>query len=115
MAECDQRLRHYRQQQQDRSRVVSLPQEKRRERLRQKKKGNTPQFDLREELFRMTGNDLTEIDGIDVTTTMTMLGEAGWDISKWKTEFPIILPSLIRLSGQHHFVSWLRLCTEDGS
>jgi transposase len=43
----------------------------------------------------VTGTDLTQIDGIDVTTTMTILSEAGWDMSKWKTE--------------HHFVSWLRL------
>jgi transposase len=34
----------------------------------------------------MTGADLTQIDGIDVTTAMTILSEAGWDMSKWKTE-----------------------------
>jgi transposase len=79
MAECDQRLQQYLQQQEDRSQGASLPEEKRKERLRKKKKGNTPQFDLRAELFRMTGTDLTQIDGIDVTTTMTILSEAGWD------------------------------------
>ncbi len=47
----------------------------------------------------MTGTDLTQIDGIDVTTTMTILSEAGWEMSKWKTE--------------HHFVSWLRLCPDN--
>src|SRR5690348_4219024 len=99
MAECDQRLQQYLQQQEDRSHGASLPQEKRKERLRKKKKGNAPQFDLRVELFRMTGTDLTQIDGIDVTTTMTILSEAGWDMSKWKTE--------------HHFVSWLRLCPDN--
>jgi hypothetical protein len=30
---------------------------------------------------------------------MTILSEAGWDMSKWKTE--------------HHFVSWLRLCPDN--
>ena len=99
MTECDQRLQKYLQQQDDRSKGASLPEEKRKERLRKKKKGNTPQFDLRAELFRMTGTDLTQIDGIDVTTTMTILSEAGWDMSKWKTE--------------HHFVSWLRLCPDN--
>jgi hypothetical protein len=99
MAECDQRLQQYLQQQQDRSQGASLPEEKRKERLRKKKKGNTPQFELRPELFRMTGTDLTQIDGIDVTTAMTILSEAGWDMSKWKTE--------------HHFVSWLRLCPDN--
>src|SRR6202171_2291903 len=100
MAECDQRLQQYLPQLEDRSHGASLPEEKRKERLRKKKKGNAPQFDLRAELFRMTGTDLTQIDGIDVTTTtMTILSEAGWDMSKWKTE--------------HHFVSWLRLCPDN--
>jgi transposase len=99
MAECDQRLRQYLQQFEDRSHGVGLLQEKRKERLRKKKKGNAPQFDLRAELFRMTGTDLTQIDGIDVTTTMTILSEAGWNMSKWRTE--------------HHFVSWLRLCPDN--
>jgi len=93
------RLQQYLQLQEDRSHGASLPEEKRKERLRKKKKGNAPQFDLRAELFRMTGTDLTQIDGIDVTTTMTILSEAGWDMSKWKTE--------------HHFVSWLRLCPDN--
>src|SRR6202007_599355 len=78
---------------------ANLPEEKRKERLRKKKKGNTPQFDLRAELFRMAGADLTQIDGVDVMTAMTILSEVGWDMSKWKTE--------------HHFVSWLRLCTDN--
>jgi hypothetical protein len=99
MAECDRQLQLCLQQQEDRTEGASLPEEKRKERLRKKKKGNTPQFDLRAELFHMTGTDLTQIDGIDVTTAMTILSEAGWDMSKWKTE--------------HHFVSWLRLCPDN--
>ena len=47
----------------------------------------------------MTGSDLTQIDGIDVLTAMTILSETGWDMSKRKTE--------------HHFVSWLRLCPDN--
>jgi transposase len=99
IAQCDQLLQQYLQQQEDRTRGASLPEEKRRERLRKKKKGNAPQFDLRTELFRMTGADLTQIDAIDVTTAMTILSEAGSDMSKWKTE--------------SHFVSWLRLCPDN--
>src|SRR5713101_2124088 len=98
MAECDRRLKQYLQQRDDRSQGASLPEEKRKERLK-KKKGNAPQFDLRTELFRMTGTDLTQIDGIDVMTATTILSEAGWDMSKWQTE--------------HHFVSWLRLCPDN--
>jgi transposase len=98
MAECDRRLEGYLQQREDQSHGANLPEEKRKDRLK-KRKGNKPQFDLRGELFRMTGTDLTQIDGIDVMTAMTIISEAGWDMSKWKTE--------------HHFVSWLRLCPDN--
>ena len=47
----------------------------------------------------MTGTELSQIDGIDVMTAMTILSEAGWDMSKWETE--------------DHFVSWLRLCPDN--
>jgi len=47
----------------------------------------------------MTGTDLTRIDGVDVMTAITILSEAGWDMSKWETE--------------DHFVSWLRLCPDN--
>jgi len=43
--------------------------------------GRWPQFDLREGLFRITGTDLTRIDGIDVMTATTVISEAGWDMS----------------------------------
>jgi transposase len=99
MAECDQRLQQYLKQREDQSAGAHLPEEKRKERLRKKKKGNAPRFDLRAELFRLTGTDLTQIDGIDVMTATTILSEAGWDMSKWKTE--------------HHYVSWLRLCPDN--
>jgi len=98
MAECDRQLNHYLEQREDRSQGASLPEEKRKERLK-KKKGNKPRFDLRTGLFRMTGVDLTRIDGIDLMTATTILSEAGWDMSKWETE--------------HHFVSWLRLCPDN--
>lgn len=98
IAECDERLRQYLKQRKDRSAGASLPGEKRRERLR-KKKENKSRFDLRAELFRMTGTDLTRIDGIDVRTAATVISEAGWDMSKWWTE--------------DHFVSWLRLCPDN--
>src|SRR2546430_3773283 len=67
MAECDRQLEQYLQSTEDRSHGAPLPEEKRKGRLK-KKKGNKPQFDLREGLFRMSGTDLTRIDGIDVMT-----------------------------------------------
>jgi transposase len=98
MSECDERLQQYLRQREDRSKGAELPEENRKERLR-KKKTNKPRFDLRTELFRMTGTDLTQIDAIDVRTAATVISEAGWDMSKWPTE--------------HHFVSWLRLCPDN--
>jgi transposase len=97
ITECDQQLAHYLAQLEDRTQGATLPEETRKGR-RKNKKGN-PQFNLREELFRMTGTDLTQIDGIDVMTAMTMVSEVGWDMSKWKTE--------------NHFVSWLKLSPDN--
>ena len=99
MAECDRQLAQYLQQREDRSHGAPLPEEKRKGRLRKTKKGNTPQFDMREGLFRMTGTDLTRIDGIDVMTATTVISETGYDMSKWQTD--------------NHFVSWLRLCPDN--
>jgi len=98
IAECDRQLAQYLQQREDRSQGAPLPEEKRKGRLK-KKRGNKPRFDLRKGLFRMTGTDLTRIDGIDVMTAMTVISEAGWDMSKWADE--------------NHFVSWLRLCPDN--
>jgi len=95
LAECDQQLQKYLRRLKDRSAGADLPEQKRPERLG-KKKENKPRFDLRAELFRMTGTDLTRIDGIDVRTAATVISEGGWDMSKWRTE--------------DHFVSWLWLC-----
>ena len=60
--------------------------------------GNAPAFDLRSELYRVTGTDLTQIDGIDVVTAQSILADTGTDMSAWRTE--------------KHFVSWLGLCPD---
>jgi transposase len=98
MRECDRHIEWYLAQMEDRSQGTDLPNEKRKARLK-KKKGNVPGFDMRQELFRITGRDLTQIDGIDGMTAMTILSEVGSDMGKWKTE--------------NHFVSWLRLCPDN--
>jgi transposase len=56
---------------------------------------NEPQFDLESELKRMTGVDLTRIDGVKANTVQTVITEAGLDMSRWETE--------------RHFVSWIGL------
>ena len=57
---------------------------------------NAPKFDLRTQLFKMCGVDLTRIDGIDVTTALVVVSEIGADMSR----FPTV----------KHFTSWLGLC-----
>jgi transposase len=57
---------------------------------------NTPQFDARTALARWAGVDLTRINGLSVTTVMTILSEIG--------------PDLSRFANVKHFCSWLGLC-----
>ena len=66
---------------------------------RGKKRGrarNAPKFDLRTQLFRMCGVDLTRIDGIDITTALAVIAETGADMSRFATV--------------KHFTCWLGLC-----
>lgn len=65
---------------------------------RKKQSGNVPQFDLGSELYRITGVDLTRINGINAVTAQTIISEIGLDMSKWKTE--------------KNFASWLGLCPD---
>ena len=57
---------------------------------------NAPKFDVRERLFKMCGVDLTRINGIDVSTAMTIISEVGTDMSRFPSD--------------KHFASWLGLC-----
>jgi transposase len=60
-----------------------------------KPQGNEPQLDLKVELKRICGVDLTSIDGINVMTAQTIVSEIGTDMSGFKDE--------------NHFASWLGL------
>ncbi len=57
--------------------------------------GNAPRFDLRSHLYRISGVDLSAIDGIDAYTALKVISEIGLDMSRW--------PSA------KHFSSWLSL------
>jgi len=57
---------------------------------------NESWIDLRAHLYRITGVDLTRIDGFDSLTVQTIVSECGIDLSKFPTE--------------KRFVSWLGLC-----
>jgi transposase len=66
---------------------------------RRKAGSHAPQFDLGRELCRISGVDLTRIDGIDVGVAQTVISEVGVDMTRWKTEA--------------HFASWLGLCPDN--
>jgi len=58
--------------------------------------GNTtPPVDIADALIRISGVDLTHIDGISTTTALKILSEIGWDMSRFKSS--------------KHFASWLGL------
>lgn len=61
------------------------------------KKGskNAPHFDLRTELYRITGIDWAQVNGIDVLTAQTVITESGADLSAFASE--------------KNFTSWLGL------
>jgi len=60
---------------------------------------HTSEFYLREQLCRIAGVDLTQIDGINVRIAQTVISETGLDMSCWRTE--------------KQFASWLGLCPDN--
>jgi transposase len=68
------------------------------QRMRRPRK-HEPRFDLRGQLYRITGVDLTQIDGVDVQTAQTVISEVGVDMSRWNSE--------------KQFSSWLGLCPDN--
>ncbi len=45
--------------------------------------GNAPRCDVRTHQYRMTGVDLTRIDGVDGFTALKVISEIGADLTKW--------------------------------
>jgi transposase len=97
IAECDQQLQKHLANFAD-TVLPQSPEAKPREK-RAKPTKNAPHFNLGSELQRITGVDLTRIDGIDVMVAQTLLSEVGMDMSRWITEA--------------HFSSWLGLCPDN--
>ena len=56
---------------------------------------NQPHFDLRAELHRTTGVDLTRVEGIDALTAQTVIAEGGSDMTPFPTD--------------GHYASWIGL------
>ncbi len=65
---------------------------------RKKRRSNEPDFDLRHHLYRISGVDFTQVEGLNVLTVQTLLSEVGLDPSKFPT--------------QKDFTSWLGLCPD---
>lgn len=57
---------------------------------------NAPKLDLRRQLYKICGVDLTRIDGINITTALAVISETGSDMSRFPTA--------------KHFACWLGLC-----
>ena len=66
---------------------------------RKKPRANEPDFDLRRHLYRMTGVDFTQIEGLGPMTVQTIVSEVGLDASKFPTP--------------KNFTSWLGLCCDN--
>src|SRR5262245_21836466 len=62
------------------------------------RKPNHPRFDVRTALYYVVGIDLTEIEGIEEMTALTLISEIGPEVSKFATV--------------KHFCSWLGLCPQ---
>ena len=87
--ECDREIERQLEQFEDRSDGITPGD------VGKRTQGNAPRFDLRSHLYRMTGVDLTRIDGVDAFTALKVVSEIGTDMTRW--------PSA------KHFASWLGL------
>jgi hypothetical protein len=91
IAACDHEIEAYMQSLEPRGDPKDLE-----PRERGPRRKNQAHFDLRGQLYQLTGTDLTHIDGIDAMTAQTVVSECGIDMSRFATE--------------KHFSSWLGLC-----
>ena len=91
IAGCDREIEVHMGRFADRSGGAAPAEQPRRNRIQ----GNAPRFDVRSHLFRMTGVDLTRINGVDAHTALKVVSEIGTDMTKWPTA--------------KHFASWLGL------
>ena len=82
LRECDAQIQLYMQRFESQLNPRSLPPKPKKTSRRK----NQPYFDLRAELHRMLGVDLTRIDAIDALTAQTVITEQGYDMSKFPNE-----------------------------
>jgi hypothetical protein len=92
--DCDQQIEQYLTQLDSKIDLQTYPLPESTKRNK-KPKGNAPHFDLRTHLYRISGVDFTQIDGLDAPSVHTILSEVGLDPNAFQTE--------------KHFCSWLGL------
>jgi transposase len=92
MTQCADQIEAHLQTFADQSEAKPLPYRPR----RRNRRATEPRFDARTPLFRLSGVDLTAIEGIEENTTLVLLSAIGTDLTRWPTEKP--------------FASWLGLC-----
>jgi len=94
LRECETQIATCLRQMQDKSQGAMFPPNPR----KRKPEKNEVRFGARELLFRMSGVDLTQIEGISETTALVILSELGTDLNAFAHE--------------KNFVSWLGLCPQ---
>ena len=94
ITECDQAIEQFLQTFDSRLEPTTLPLPP--PRRPHQPERNQPRLELRTELYRITGVDLTRIDGISAYTALVVVSEIGLDMTRWPT--------------YKHFTSWLGLC-----
>ncbi len=94
ITECDMEIEDLLNKMQKKQGAEQVPPSSKRSQTR--KQTNIPLFDMRSYLYKITGVDLTRIDGLSSYSCMVILSEIGTDMSRWPTA--------------KHFTSWLGLC-----
>ena len=97
IAELDEEINKYLRDLPKASEAKASPPPRTKTRVYQKQH-NDPAFDLRGELYRIVGVDLTDIPGINAVTAHTIISEIGTDVSRFR--------------NASAFASWLGLCPE---
>lgn len=92
LTECDRAIEQKLAELPDRSGGKPLPPRRKTKSCRK----NDLRFDAQEPLYRMSGVDLTRIEGIERSTALLLLSEIGTEMTAWQSA--------------KHFASWLCLC-----
>jgi len=98
IAECDLQIKEQSKKLETKCDLEKLNQLKKKSIKKEAKKSKKHEypFDLRLELIRITGVDLTKIPSIGASTALTVISEIGLDMNRWRSA--------------KSFASWLGLC-----